>query len=146
MESKPKKSDTKLKIIIYGDNIDISLISKLYDNKQCRKKNVSQVDFSYTLIQHNILDWKFLIVKQGDINKIISLMKEDYKTKYFHHVLLLFIENIEKQIEIIKEIQENGSLLYFPFIIFCSSNKKEKSDIIALVEKNDLDIDYRTLL
>lgn len=146
MESKPKKSDTKLKIIIYGDNIDISLISKLYDNKQCRKKNVSQVDFSYTQIQHNILDWKFLIVKQGDINKIISLMKEDYKTKYFHHVLLLFIENIEKQIEIIQEIQENGSLIYFPFIIFCSSNKKEKSDIIALVEKNDLDIDYRTLL
>jgi hypothetical protein len=38
MESQPKKADTKLKIIIYGDNIDKSLISKLYDNKKCKKK------------------------------------------------------------------------------------------------------------
>jgi uncharacterized protein (DUF697 family)/GTP-binding protein EngB required for normal cell division len=104
------------------------------------------MEFSYTQIQHNILDWKFLIVKQGNINKIISLMKEDHKTKYFHHVLLLFIENIENQIEIIKQIQENGSVIYFPFLIFCSSIKKEKSDIIELIEKNNLEIDYRILL
>ena len=146
MESKPKKSETKLKIIIYGDNIDMSLINILYDNKKCKSQNINRNNFTYTEIQHNILDWKFLIIKKGNIDKIIELMKNDHKIKYFHHVLLLFKENTENQIEIIKQIQENGSTIYFPFIIFCSSNKKEKSDIIKLVENNNLEIDYRTLL
>ena len=145
MESKPKKEETKLKIIIYGDNVDISLISKLYD-KECKSQNISKANFSYTQIEHKILDWKFLIVKKGNINNIIELMKEDYKTKYFHHVLLLFKENSDNQIEIMKKIETEGSLIYFPFIIFCSKTKREKSDIIHLVENNDLEIDYRTIL
>lgn len=146
MESKPKKNETKLKLIIYGDDIDISLINKLYDNKKCKSKDISQKDFNYTEIQHNILDWKFLIIKKGNIDKIINLIKEDYKTKYFHHVLLLYIENMENQIQIIRQIKEEGSNIYFPFIIFYSSNKRGKSDIIKLVEDNTLDIDYRTVL
>ena len=44
------------------------------------------------------------------------------------------------------KIETKRSLIYFPFIIFCSKNKREKSDIIHLVENNDLEIDYRTIL
>ena len=145
MESKPTKEETKLKIIIYGDNVDIPLISKLYD-KGCKSQNISKNNLSYTQIKHKILNWEFLIVYKGNINNIIELMKEDYKTKYFHHVLLIFIENSDNQIEIMKNIETKGSLIYFPFIIFCSKNKREKSDIINLIEKNELEIDYRTIL
>ena len=146
MESKPTKDKTKLKIIIYGNNIDDSLISKLYEKKKCKANDISIKDFSYTKIQHNILNWVFLIIKKGNIDKIIDLMKEDHKNKYFHHVLLLFIEEERNQIEIIRRIQTKGSLIYFPFIIFCSSNKNEKLDIIKLLENHKLEIDYRTLL
>lgn len=86
MESKPKKSETKLKIIIYGDDIDLESVSKLYDKKNCKTKEVNNGDFRYTKIQHNILEWLFLIISKGNIEHIINLMKDDYKTKYFHHV------------------------------------------------------------
>ena len=146
MESKPKKSETKLKIIIYGDNIDYNSIEKLYEKKKCKSKEIKKMNFSYTEVAHNLLEWKFLMIKNGNIDNIINLMKDDHKTKFFHHVLLIFIEHLEGQIDIIRNIQNKGSLIYFPFIIFISSNKKEKNDIIELLNKNELDIDYRTLL
>jgi uncharacterized protein (DUF697 family)/GTP-binding protein EngB required for normal cell division len=145
MESKPKKSETKLKIIIYGDNIDYKSIEKLYEKKKCKSKDVTKMNFSYTEISHNLLEWKFLIVKTGIIDNIINVMKDDYKNKYFHHVLLLYIENSESQIDIIRNIQ-NVSYIYFPFIIFISSNKKEKNEIVKLIEENELEVDFRTLL
>jgi uncharacterized protein (DUF697 family)/GTP-binding protein EngB required for normal cell division len=145
MESKPKKSETKLKIIIYGDNIDYKSIEKLYEKKKCKSKDVTKMNFSYTEISHNLLEWKFLIIKTGIIDNIINVMKDDYKNKYFHHVLLLYIENSESQIDIIRNIQ-NVSYIYFPFIIFISSNKKEKNEIVKLVEDNELEVDFRTLL
>ena len=75
---------------------------------------------------------------------MIDLMKEDYSKKFFHHVLLLFIDNLEKQTEIISQIYEEGSRIFFPFIIFCCSEIKEKPDIIDLLENNNLDeIDHR---
>ena len=146
MESKPKKSETKLKIIIYGDNIDFSSIDKLYEKKKCKSKDISELNFSYTQIKHNLLEWEFLIIKSGNIDNIINLMKKDHKNKYFQHILLLFIEQTESQIDIIRQIQTKGSLIYFPFIFFISSNKRERKDIIKLVENNQLEIDYRTLL
>ena len=145
MESKPKKSETKLKIIIYGDNIDYKSIEKLYEKKKCKSKDVTKMNFSYTEISHNLLEWKFLIIKTGIIDNIINVMKDDYKNKYFHHVLLLYIENSESQIGIIRNIQD-VSYIYFPFIIFISSNKKEKNEIVKLVEDNKLEVDFRTLL
>lgn len=146
MESKPKKIETQLKIIIYGDNIDHKSINKIYDQEKCKSKEIKKKDFIYTGIDHNLFAWKFLIVKKGNIDNIINLMKEDYKNKYFYHVLLIFIDHLENQIDIIKNIQNKGSLIYFPFIIFISSNKKEKSDIIELIKQNELEIDFRTLL
>ena len=146
MESKPKKIETQLKIIIYGDNIDHKSINKLYDQEKCKSKEIKKMDFIYTEIDHNLFAWKLLIVKKGNIDNIINLMKEDYKNKYFYHVLLIFIDHLENQIDIIKNIQNKGSLIYFPFIFFISSNKKEKSDIIELIKQNELEIDFRSLL
>ena len=146
MESKPKKNETKLKIIIYGDAIDEELISKLYDKKKCKVKNHNQGDLDYTMIKHNILEWTFLIIKKGNIEQIIDLMKDDYKNKYFHHVLLLFLEKKELQVEIIQQIQEKGYQLYKPFIIFSSINIMEKNDIISLLNENQLEIDHRLIL
>ena len=104
------------------------------------------MNFSYIETVHNILQWIFLIIKNGNIDNIIDLMKDDYKNKYFHHVLILYIDNPESQIDIIQQIHEKGSNIYFPFIIFISSNKKEKNEIIDIVGNNQLEIDYRTLL
>ena len=100
MDIKPKKSETKLKIIIYGNNIDFKSIDCLYDKKKCKLNEKTIMNFSYTEITHNLLQWIFLIVKNGNIENIINLMKNDYKNKYFHHVLLLYIDNQESQIEI----------------------------------------------
>ena len=146
MDTKPKKNETKLKIIIYGNNIDFNSIDKLYEKKKCKSKEIKKMNFSYTEITHNLLQWTFLIVKNGNIENIINLMKDDYKNKYFHHVLLLYIDNPESQIDIIRKILEKGSLIYIPFIIFISSNKKEKNDIIDFIGKNELEIDHRELL
>ena len=146
MDTKPKKNETKLKIIIYGNNIDFNSIDKLYEKKKCKSKEIEKMNFSYTEITHNLLQWTFLIVKNGNIENIINLMKDDYKNKYFHHVLLLYIDNPESQIDIIRKILEKGSLIYIPFIIFISSNKKEKNDIIDFIGKNKLEIDHRELL
>ena len=146
MDIKPKKSETKLKIIIYGNNIDFKSIDCLYDKKKCKLNEKTIMNFSYTEITHNLLQWIFLIVKNGNIENIINLMKDDYKNKYFHHVLLLYIDNQESQIEIIKKMHDKGSNIFFPFIFFISSNIKGKNDIIDFVGKNELEIDYRTLL
>ena len=146
MDTKPKKNETKLKIIIYGNNIDFNSIDKLYEKKKCKSKEIEKMNFSYTEIAHNLLQWTFLIVKNGNIENIINLMKDDYKNKYFHHVLLLYIDNPESQIDIIRKILEKGSLIYIPFIIFISSNRKEKNDIIDFIGKNELEIDHRELL
>ncbi len=144
MESNPTKEQTKLKILIYGDNINTLLINKLYDQKKCKniKKNYIGKDYNY--IKHNILGWELLCFENINNQEIINLMKDDHKKKIYNHVLLIFIDNSEKQIEIITQI-DNSSNIYFPFIIFFSSNKKEKSEIIELVEKNNLGIDYRYL-
>lgn len=146
MDKKPEINETKLKIIIYGNNIDFNSIDKLYEKNKCKSKEIKKMNFSYIETVHNLLQWKFIMVKNGKIEDIIDLMKDDYKNKYFHHVLLLYIDNPENQIDIIKKIQKKGSLIYFPFIIFISPNKKEKNDIIDFVGKNELEIDYRTLL
>ena len=146
MDTKPKKSETKLKVIIYGNNIDFKSIDKLYEKKKCKSKEIKKMNFSYIETAHNILQWIFLIIKNGNIDNIIDLMKDDYKNKYFHHVLILYIDNPESQIDIIQQIHEKGSNIYFPFIIFISSNKKEKNEIIDIVGNNQLEIDYRTLL
>lgn len=146
MEQKLETDETKLKIIIYGDKIDYTSIDKLYEKEKCKSKDITKMNFSYKEIAHNLLNWKFLIIKKGNIDNILELMDDDHKIKYFHHVLLLFIEKKENQIDIIRKIQKEGSAIYFPFIFFISSNKLEKNDIIDLVEKNKLEIDYRTLL
>ena len=143
MESNPKKEETKLKIIIYGDKINKNLVSKLYDQKKCERKNKKYKKLNYYYIKHDILNWDFLCFETKNNLEIINLMKEDHKEKYFHHVLLIFIDNFEEQIEIIRQIQDNGSLIFFPFIIFFSSEKKEKSKVIEFAENNQLEIDYR---
>ena len=146
MDTKPKKSETKLKIIIYGNNIDLNSIDKLYEKKKCKSKEIKKMNFSYIEISHNLLQWIFLIIKNGNFESVIDLMKDDYKNKYFHHVLLIYIDNPESQINIIRKIIEKGSNIYFPFLIFISANKKEKNEIIDIVANNHLVIDYRTLL
>ena len=146
MDTKPEKSETKLKIIIYGNNIDFKSIDKLFEKKKCKSKEIKKINFSYIEIAHNLLEWIFLIIKNGNFENIIDLMKDDYKNKYFHHVLLLYIDNPESQINIIRKIQDKGSNIFFPFIIFISANKKEKNEMIDIVGNNHLKIDYRTIL
>ena len=144
MKSNPKKEETKLKILIYGDNINTLLIKQLYNNKKCKGKKQKYKELNYEYIKHNILDWEFLCFENENNLEMIDLMKEDYSKKFFHHVLLLFIDNLEKQTEIISQIYEEGSRIFFPFIIFCCSEIKEKPDIINLLENNNLDeIDHR---
>ena len=133
MDEKIKKSETKLKIIIYGNNIVFNSIDKLYEKKKCKSKEITQTDFSYTETAHNLLHWLFLIVKKGNIDNIINLMRDDHKNKYFHHVLLLYLDDPKSQVDIIRKIMDKGSTIYFPFLIFVSSNKKEKSEIIDFV-------------
>ena len=60
MKSNPKKEETKLKILIYGDNINTLLIKQLYDNKKCKGKKQKYKELNYEYIKHNILDWEFL--------------------------------------------------------------------------------------
>ena len=144
MESNPKKEETKLKILIYGDNINTSLINKLYDSKICKSKKMIYKGLNYEYVKHNILDWEFLSFENKNNLEIIDLMKEDYKTKFCNHVLLLFIDNLDNQIEILEEIKVKGSVIYFPFIIFCSAEKKEKYDIINFMDHYNLcELDYR---
>ena len=45
-----------------------------------------------------------------------------------NHFLLLFIENSDNQIEIMKRIETKGTLIYFPFIIF----------VLKIKEKNQI--------
>lgn len=87
---------------------------------------------------------QFLWFENVNNLEMIHLMKEDHSKKFFHHVLLLFIDNLEKQIEIIRQIFNEGSAIFFPFIIFCCSEIKEKLEIIRLLENNELnEIDHR---
>lgn len=144
MKSNPKKEETKLKILIYGDNINTLLIKQLYDNKKCKGKKEKYKGLNYEHIKHNILDWHFLCFENKNNLEMIDLIKEDCSKQFFQHVLILFIDNLEKQIEIIIQIFNKGSRIFFPFIIFCCSEIKEKPEIIKLLENNNLDeIDHR---
>ena len=75
MESNPKKEETKLKILIYGDNINTSLINKLYDSKICKSKKMKYKGLNYEYVKHNILDWEFLSFENKNNLEIIDLMK-----------------------------------------------------------------------
>lgn len=145
MQSNPKKEETKLKILIYGDNINALLIKQLYDNEKCKGKKEKYKELNYEHIKHNILDWHFLCFENINNLEMIDLIKEDCSNHFFHHVLLLFIEDLQKQIDIISQIYDNGSRIFFPFIIFCCSEKKEKDDVINLLEKAEKkdEIDHR---
>ena len=133
------KNNTRLTILIVGENIDRAFIEKLYNKKKLKENKIKNKDYEYIEVI-NSLNWKIDYFENGlsdnIYKKIQSKIDSDRKNAFYFHVLICFTDFEEKIRKIINSIGSNN-IYYQPFIIFISNSSLDTKSLRQSLRKEE---------
>ena len=133
------KNNTRLTILIVGENIDRPFIEKLYNKNKIKEKIINNPKYKYIEVV-NPINWKIDYFENGLTKDIFQQIQTkidfDRKEDFYFHVLICFTNSEIKIQEFLKYISSKN-VYYQPFIIFISNSSFDTKSLRKLLREDE---------